>query len=91
MYKRQHNALSLLKLLSDKSKLEILLSIKKSPAYGAELARKMNLNTATISYHINAMVQEHLIELERINNRIYYSIHPETLQNLLDYIKKELL
>ena len=88
---QMHNALSLLKLLSDKSKLEILLSIKKSPAYGAELARKMNLTTATISYHINAMVQEHLIELERINNRIYYSIHPETLQNLLDYIKKELL
>lgn len=88
---QMQNTLRILKLLSDKSKLEILLSIKKSPAYGAELARKMNLTTATISYHINALVQEHLIKLERINNRIYYSINPQALQALVDYIKKELL
>ena len=86
-----NTAVRQLKLLSDKSKLEILRSIREKPAYGAQLARQMNLTTATISYHLNALIQEQLVNLERDNHRIYYSINQKTIQELVDYLNKELL
>ena len=87
----QAAALQILKLLSDKSKFDILSSIKEHPAYGAQLARQMNLTTATISYHMSALIQERLIELDRTNNRIYYRMNKKTVSDFIEYLKKELL
>jgi DNA-binding transcriptional ArsR family regulator len=80
-----------LKLLSDKSKFEILKFIKNKPAYGFEIANELNLSTSTISYHMNALISANLVKLEKDMNKIYYSINSETLNEILEEIRSTLL
>lgn len=76
-----------LKLLGDKSKMDILLYIKDKKAYGQELATKFNLTTATISHHMSALHTSGFVALERDNNRIYYSMDKENMIAFLDNVK----
>jgi DNA-binding transcriptional ArsR family regulator len=80
-----------LKLLSDKSKFEILKFIKDKPAYGFEIANALNLSTSTISYHMNSLISERLVKMEKDATKIYYRVNRETIENLLAAIKDILL
>lgn len=76
------------KLLSDKSKIDILELVSKKPYYGKELANAMELSTATISYHVNALLRANLLKAEIISNKVYYSINNEVIAAHLDGIKR---
>ncbi len=80
-----------LKLLSDKSKFEILRFIKDKPAYGFELANELNLSTSTISYHMNSLISANMVKLEKDMNKIYYSMNKDTLSSFLYEIHNMLL
>ncbi|MDF2985636.1 MAG: transcriptional regulator [Eubacterium sp.] len=80
-----------LKLLSDKSKFEILKYIKSKPAYGFEIANAFNLSTSTISYHMNGLIQARLVKIEKEANKIYYSLNKETVEEILKDIGEMLL
>lgn len=75
----------ILKLLSDKSKFEILASIKEKKAYGSELAKQLDLTTATISHHMGALLSAGLIQMEKEDTRVYYSGKTEELREALEY------
>lgn len=79
------------KLISDKSKLEILRFINNKPAYGKEIAEALNLKAPTISYHVNALLEMGLIKTSVESNKIYYSMNHESVENMLDDIKQFLL
>lgn len=74
-----------LKLLADKSKFEILKYIRDHSAYGSELAKHVNLTTATISHHMNALYEKGLVELEKENNRVFYRTNKKVIREVLDY------
>lgn len=80
-----------LKLLSDRSKFDILIYIKDKPAYGFEIANALNLSTSTISYHMSALVNARLVKLEKEANKVYYRINGEEVGKLLEDIKGLLL
>lgn len=80
-----------LKLLGDKSKFEILSYIRDREAYGSELAKHLNLTTATVSHHMNALLTAGLVELKRVDNRIYYLTNKKALEEVLDYGRKILI
>lgn len=73
-----------LKLLADKSKFDILMYIKDQPAYGSEIAKHFGLTTATVSHHMNRLLEEQLIIVEQQNRKIYYRSNKDVLQNLLE-------
>lgn len=79
-----------IKLLSDPSKFEILRFIKDKKAYGQEIATELNLTTATISHHMSALLEQGLINLERVDNRVYYQMNKEVINNLLEETKNAL-
>lgn len=79
------------KLISDKSKLEILRFINDRPAYGKEIADALNLKAPTISYHVNALLEMGLIKTSVESNKIYYAMNHESIENMLDEIKQFLL
>lgn len=74
-----------LKLLGDRSKFEILSYIRDREAYGSELAKRLNLTTATVSHHMNALLAAGLVEIRRVDNRIYYLTNKKALREVLDY------
>lgn len=79
------------KLLSDKSKVDILEYASKRPCYGKELANELQLSTATISYHVNALLKERLLKAEVSANKVYYSLNRDTLGAYLDNMKNYFL
>lgn len=69
-----------LKVLSDPSKLEILMLCKQTPQYGVNLAKEIKLTTATISYHINTLIGLGYLSMNMEGNRIYYKTQKERIQ-----------
>ena len=80
-----------LKVLSDKSKFEILTLLKKKSMYGHELAKAMNLKTPTISYHMDALLDGDFIRIRKENNRIYYSLNEAEIEHMIQYLHQKLL
>lgn len=87
----ENYAFSVLKLLSDRSKFDILSYIKDQSAYGGELAKRLNLTTPTISHHMSGLVTAGLVEMKKVENRIYYTANRKALGEVLDYCKKVLV
>lgn len=75
------------KILSDKSKVDILEFVSKKPCYGKEIANELNLSTATISYHVNALLKLSFLQAEVISNKVYYSLDRDKIAKYLDDMK----
>ena len=75
---------SLFKALSDDRRVEIIRLTSKRPWYNKELAEHFNLSTATLSYHLNLLLDLGILNFEPsvINNRYYYSTNLENLEKL---------
>lgn len=84
-------AMKVLKILSDSSKFEILSYIKDKKAYGSELAKQLNLTTATISHHMSALLKAGLVRMEKEDTKVFYSGNTEAIEEVLDYCRKILV
>lgn len=78
----------LLKVMSDKSRLEILRQLKRRPTYGKILSTRLNLTTATISRHLDQLKSINLIREEKSNNVKYYYVNSAEVEKLFDEIRK---
>lgn len=84
-------AINALKLLSDKSRFEIMRYIHAHNAYGNEIAEHLGLTTATVSHHMSALLEANLISLEQKNGKIYYHINKDTLSQYINFYEERLL
>ena len=76
------------KLLGDKSKMDILLFIKDKPAYGSEIAKHFSLTTATVSHHMNKLLQLRLVQADLRDGKVYYQASKEMLQEFFEHAKQ---
>jgi DNA-binding transcriptional ArsR family regulator len=76
-----------LKVLSDKTRLEILRQLKRRSTYGKILASRLNLTTATISRHLDQLKSINLISEGKSNNVKYYRVNSEEVEKLFDEIR----
>lgn len=72
------------KALGDKSKLEIMLLLTKQPRYSLEISRETGLTAATVSYHMNALLNCGLVSMEKHEQRIYYSVRSEGVRWMIE-------
>lgn len=78
-----------LRMLGEDSKFEIMQMLKKEGSYGQEIARKLGLDAATVSRHLNALARYGLIYVERKEKRnIYYKVNQSELRNLLELMQR---
>ena len=82
---------TLLKVLADESKLEILGMLKERRRYGGELAKELKLTTATISHHMGILMRNGLVTLNKETNRVYYELDRNAIQKLLEQTQEFLL
>jgi DNA-binding transcriptional ArsR family regulator len=78
----------LLKVLSDKTRLEILRQLKRRPTYGKILSSRLNLTTATISRHLDQLKAINLIREDKRNNVKYYYVNSDEVEKLFDEIRR---
>lgn len=85
------DVLSALKMLSDKSKYDILCILKEAPCYGAQLAQKLGLSPATISHHMNALLSMSLVRFDAQDNRMYYRLNNDRITALISKLQQTFL
>lgn len=83
--------LSTLKVLSDRSKMEIIALLKKKPMYGLEIAQALQLTSATVSHHMNALVSRELVTVRKKDGKMYYYNNREVLEEVVRELEKSLL
>ena len=81
---------SALKLLSDRSKFDILRYVSNKKSYGAQIANELKLSTPTISYHMQSLLNAKLVSFQKENNRLYYQMNREYLEKLLKQVYEQL-
>jgi len=79
------------KALSEKSKVEILLCLKKSSRYNLEIADLVGLTPATVSHHMNVLLVSGFVELEKKDGKVYYRLAEDGLKRYLAGVKHLLL
>ena len=85
----QEQCKNLFKALSDETRLEIIRVTSKRPWYNKELADYFELSTATLSYHLNLLLNLGILNFEpSINNRYYYTTNKKNLKELFDIAYK---
>ena len=87
----QENVINILKFLSDKSKFEIIHRLSGHQYYGLELANEMQLTSGTISKHLNTLYSYGLLNLQRVNNRVYYQTDEAAIRRFLVQLEQGLL
>lgn len=73
-----------LRVLSEKTKFEILLALREGSRYGSEVAELLGLRPATVSHHMGELLRHGLVSVKPEQNRIYYSLRPERIREVLE-------
>jgi len=80
--------INILKNISDKTRFEILSLLREEELFGVQLAEKVGLTMATISYHMNYLITSNLVTQERRGQKFYYSLNKESFRNTIDFFNK---
>lgn len=77
-----------LKLLSDKSKFEILCSLKERPKYNLEIAQQLHLTPATMSHHMNLLLSGGFVTIEKAEGKMYYHLSSKKIKEMIKTLKQ---
>lgn len=80
----------MLKVMSDKTRLEILRLIILQPTYGKILSDRLNLTTPTISHHLDLLLNQGLIIEQKSKNIKYFSANIDEIKRVLIELKNYL-
>lgn len=81
-----------LKLLGDKSKFEILSALRADGAmYNLEIAERLNLSPPTASHHMNLLLTEGFVTIEKTDGKVYYRFAPEKVREIIKLLEKHFL
>lgn len=81
--------LTIFKNLSDATKFNIVKLLVERDYYGQELAEKLGVRAATISYHMGILLLSKMVHIERKDHRAYYSLNKDTLKDSIKFLEKE--
>ena len=79
------------KALADKSKLDILCSLKESSKYNLELAEALDLSPSTTSHHMSILMGSGLVTVQKKDGKVYYCLQEENIEKYIQSLKKLLL
>lgn len=83
--------LGCLKTLGDKSRLDMLKLLKEQERSGQELARELGISQGTVSHHLNVLVRDEFIRINKDGSRLRCSLNQAAIENMIDDIRRLLL
>jgi DNA-binding transcriptional ArsR family regulator len=78
-----------LKNLGDQSRYQFLKLLSEGEKYGQEIADNLGITSATINYHSNNLICANLINVDRRENKTYFSLNKDTLREMIRFIEKD--
>jgi len=85
-----NDRIQIFKNLGDKTRYEVLKLIASGEYSNKKIATALDVSSATISYHLNALFTAKIIRMEKNNNRIEYVIDKDLLMEAMEDLKKDL-
>ncbi len=79
---------NIFKVLSDKQRRNILVMLKDGKMSAGEIAEKLNISPAALSYHLKLLKNADLIMEYKDKNYIYYEINTSVLEELILWVKQ---
>ncbi|HHU18478.1 MAG TPA: winged helix-turn-helix transcriptional regulator [Clostridiales bacterium] len=79
---------SLLKVIDDKSRMEILRILVNNKSYGKALSDIIGISTPTVSHHLEILKRAGLVKEEKIRNIKYFSADKDRLKKIIHDINK---
>ena len=76
------------KVLSDRQRREILVLLKSGRLNAGELAEKLGISPAALSYHLKLLKEAGLILEYRQKNYIYYEVNTSVFEELILWVKQ---
>lgn len=80
--------LNILKNISDKTRFQILMLLKDKELYGQEIAEKVGITMATVSYHMSYLMISNMVLIEKVGHKGYYKLNKETLRGNAEFLKE---
>jgi DNA-binding transcriptional ArsR family regulator len=76
------------KVLSDKQRRDILVMLKDERLNAGEIAQKLGVSPAALSYHLKLLKEADLVMEYKEKNFIYYEINATVFQELVMWISQ---
>lgn len=80
------NNLNIFKSLSDGTRFEILRMISQKEMYGQEIAERLGITMATITYHMNFLLGTNIVKVQPEGRKIYYSLNKDTIRKSVRFL-----
>ena len=80
--------LNIFKVLSDKQRRDILVMLKDGKMSAGEIAEKLDISPAALSYHLKLLKNADLIMKYKDKNFIYYEINTSVFEELILWVKQ---
>lgn len=80
--------LNIFKVLSDKQRCDILVMLKDGKMSAGEIAEKLDISPAALSYHLKLLKNADLIMEYKDKNFIYYEINTSVFEELILWVKQ---
>ena len=77
-----------LKIISDKNRLKILLTLGRGRKYVNEIWQELNLPQNLVSYHLCLLKKGGLVSCQREGLKIYYRLNKKGLKKYFSLLKK---
>lgn len=77
---------NIFKVLADKQRRDILVMLKKGRMNAGEIAEKLDITPAALSYHLKLLKSADLIMEYKQKNFIYYEINTSVFDELILWI-----
>ncbi len=81
-------ATNVFKVLSDKQRSDILVLLKGGRLNAGELAEKLGISPAALSYHLKLLKAADLIMEYRQKNYIYYEVNTSVFEELILWVRQ---
>ncbi|MCR5322930.1 MAG: autorepressor SdpR family transcription factor [Lachnospiraceae bacterium] len=75
------------KVLSDAQRREILEMLKSGRMSAGEIAERLDISPAALSYHLRLLKEAELVSEFRVGNFIYYELNTTVLQDIILWVK----
>lgn len=79
---------SILKIIDDKSRMEILKILVNNKSYGKAIADVVGISTPTVSHHLDILKQGGFVKEEKIRNIKYFYADKEKLKKVIGDLNK---
>lgn len=79
---------NIFKVLSDKQRRDILVMLKNGRMSAGEIAAKLDITPAALSYHLRMLKQADLVMEYKIKNFVYYEINTSVFDELILWVKQ---